>query len=269
MKAVAVCGVAVLLTCSMALGSGRKPVDEPKVVSESTAAAKQPVVSLMDSFPDAVSYPAVGFGAEVTGEEAARLTALVGGPSDYDAKSGRLAVYRQWWEAEEHSLLESIAPGVRLLMLKENDPRMRDYVSEPRCLVLSGGKLYGLDALNRLLLDAGFSFDSIEMTLTAKVAVLFATFGRSPLDTHFYRRGVPIRPPPGFPAITFLSVKRDTWRPKGSSIWDGTWVDCLIDGSRERVFVSFWGADKRGQRQPERVWGAGLNFMPGFARFPK
>jgi hypothetical protein len=246
-------------------------------VKRTTAAPPPPAEAqaraLLDSFPDAVSYPAT----QVT---AMRDTALAA--SFYDLSGGQhlsredSLLYRrgraeaQWWcESGAQELLAEKLPGVRFFRGWQH---IFGYeYGNWRDMAYNGGVLYRLDALNRLLLEAGFSFDSTEMTTIAKIAVLFATFGKT-FDASGQFRDAPMptdsTPGAGFPSITFLSVSRDTWRPKGSSIWDGTWVDCLFDGTRGRAFVSFWGADERGRRQPERVYGAGLNLMPWPAHLP-
>jgi len=270
LRSAALCALLTLGLCSVALGWGRKPPIEPAAGGDSAVLPRGHYAdALKDSFPDAVSYPAVGFGDEIKGEEAKALTSLVASSSDYVGDTRTIAVTRRWWECKPHHLVSAVLPKVRFYRLTENDYRMMDGSELSRIVAVSGNRIYSTDALNRFLLEAGFTFDSTEMPSIAKVAVLLATLGKWPPDTNPYLRGEAQRPAPGFPAITFLSVKRDTWRPKGSSVWDGVWVDCILDQRRVKVFVSFWGADKWGRRQPERVFGGGMNLMPGPVRLPR
>jgi len=274
LRTVAVCGIAALLVCSIALGWGRKPPKEPELKQGS--AAKPAKVGLTaavrDSFPDAASYPAVGFGDEIKGEAAGMLTSLVSGPSDYHRKSGHLAVTRRWWGSQPHPFLDSVLPGVRFLRLGEEDYRVTDVGTRYTVSALRDNRLYSTASLNQLLLDAGFTFDTTEMTTIAKIAVLFAAFGKTTDSSGRLRDGsapTDASSGIGFPAITFLSTTRDTWHRKGSSVWDGVWVDCMMDGHRMRAFVNFWGADRRGRRQLELVYGGGLHLTPWPTRLPQ
>jgi len=255
MKAVAVCGVAVLLTCSMALGWGRKPVEEPKAVSDSAVAAKQPIVSLMDSFPDAVSYPATSLEDAVVSPEAQRLNALLGDTQD---------VRREWWLSHRHPFIDSVLPGVNFLVVSEEDWRVWDVGKAGRPLIQGGKKLYPLNALNRVMLDAGFTFDSAEMPTIARTAVLFATFGKRAGPSGqltFGRTPTDSFAGDGFPAITFLSMKRGERRYRSGYVGPGISADCVIDGARNNVFVEFVGPDRRGFAEPERVMGTGIDFL--------
>jgi hypothetical protein len=195
------------------------------------------------------------------GEEAAWLTSLVSSPSDYETKSGQLVVKRRWWESGPHPLLSSVLPDVQFCGLGETDGRSTDASEGFRVFALRDNRLYAMDALNRLLLDAGFTFDSTEMPAMAKIAVLFATFGRT-RDTSIlgleWWRPTSNR---GFPAITFLSAKRGERRSQSGLVAQGVRVDCLIDGVRNNVFVQFVGPDRRGLAEPERVMGRGIDFM--------
>lgn len=225
------------------------------------------LLALSDTFPDLVSYPATAFGEQIQGEEAAMLTSLAVSPSDFD-ENGKSFVGRKWYQSGPQSFLDSVLPGTRFLRQTSTDARYRPCLPFNQYFALLGGKLYGMDALNRLSLDAGFTFDSTKMPTIAKIAVLLATFGRAP-DTSRpdLNRWQPTSSR-GFPAITFLSVKRDTWHPVPSPRSDGIRVECLIDGVRKSIFVGFWGADKWGRRGVLLVNGDGLQLTPTTTRLP-
>jgi len=271
LRPVVVCGIAALLTCSAAMGWGRKPPKEPKVKQGSAGkpASAESTAAVRDSYPDAASYPAVRFSDEIKGEAAGMLTSLVSSPSDYHRKSGHLAVTRRWWETESHPFLDSVLPGVRFLRLSEEDYRVTDVGARYTVSALRDNRLYPAARLNQLLLGAGFTFDTTEMTTIAKIAVLFAAFGKTAGSSGRFRDGIAptdSSPGVGFPAITFLSVERGEWKhPKHGDVRRGASADCIVDGWRRGFFIEFTG---RARAEPEFLFTAQGEFLMRFAGIP-
>jgi len=244
------------LACGTALASGRRakgPVEPPMSKT------------LKDSFPDAVSYPATRFGDWITGELADRFYDLSGAGyatgimRKYYGSSGRLEDQR-WRESGPQGFLTPILPGVRFFHALESPRCARDAWPSGQGWVYTGTKLYRVDALNRVLLEAGFSFDSTEMPTIAKAAVLFAAFGKSFPEPVGHGWVGPPPPERGFPAITFLSMKREEKHYSGA-VGQGIRVQCIINGIRVNPYVALDGADKWGRRQVDRVFGGGLDLM--------
>jgi hypothetical protein len=217
------------------------------VAKESTA--------FKDSFPHEVSYPATMLGPKVDGPTDTLIRQVVnsryGGPSDY-----RYDAYT----SPRHPLLDRVLPGASFMrvFIRGLLPEMRT----TQRYVVAGPKLYGLDALNRVLLEAGFNFDSTEMPTIAKIAVLFATFGKTFDASGQVRDGqVPTDSSPGagFPAITFLSVKTGEWQhPIHKDVRRGVLADCMVDGQRMHLFVEFVNS---GRPEPQAVYSPGGSFM--------
>jgi hypothetical protein len=220
--------------------------------------------ALKDSFPDAVSYPATRLSPLQQSDLTDELYDLSGGSHlGYNDSllnkplRGR-AERQEWFESESHVLLTKLLPGMRTLreVYTPFGGERADFVKD---WVFSSGRLYRLGKLNQLLLDVGFTFDSTEMPTIAKIAVLFASFGKSFLDTGRIGWGTVPVPPHGFPAITFLSVKKGEWQhPVHKDIRRGVLVDCLVDGQRMRLFVEFVNS---GRPEPQAVYSPGGGFM--------
>jgi hypothetical protein len=206
-----------------------------------------------DSFPDAVSYPAT----RLTLLQDSSLTARL-----YDL-SGARHLRQTWYESEPQGLLVKLFPGVRVLRQVYN--LAGEHIDFENDWALHNGRLRRLDRLNQLLLDAGLTFDSTEMPTIAKMAVLFATYGKSFPDTGYIGRHPYPLPAHGFPAITFLSVKKGEWQhPKQNDIYNlrrGMYVDCIVDGQRAPMFVSFIG---NRPPQPEEVFALSDRFLQRF-----
>ena len=232
----------LVLVALLALACGLAFASDP-VANESTA--------FKDSFPDAVSYPGVRLGDPVDLALSKHLDSLFPFANPLRRPDSSLAVPSgNWQESERQPFLDRVLPGVRILFVRWYPPGYEH--SHTASAAYLGGKVYRLDVLNRLLLDAGFSLDSTEMPTIAKIAVLFATFGKSPADTG---RLIPMSEPPvptqGFPAITFLSVKRGEWKhPKFGYEARGVMLDCVVDGRRERYLLEF---DGKHRLQPEAL----------------
>jgi len=120
-------------------------------------------------------------------------------------------------------------------------------------LAVRDGKLYSLRQLNRLLLDAGFPFDSASAPTAAKIAVLFSLLGdqftytltpRPQFDWRKYR--VPdIDSAQAFPAVEFRRVEWDTalWTDK-AGVKRRTLevlVECDVDGKATEMRIGFRG----------------------------
>lgn len=194
LRSVVVCGIAVLLMCSTAMGWGRKPPKEPGAASFRATA----LVPLKDSGLTAALYDLSG-GEHLSAEESLCYRQLHG-----------RAEWQRWGVSEPQGLLAQVLPGVRILH-EVYTPLGGEHLDYVKDWAFANGQLYPLDALNRVLLDAGFTFDSTEMATIAKVAVLFAALGKRADSSGRFRTGsthADIDPGIGFPAITFLSVKR-------------------------------------------------------------
>jgi hypothetical protein len=215
--------------------------------------------ALADSFPDAVSYPATLLESELKGPVADSLWKL----SSAGWCPPRV-LQLQAYASQTHPLLATLIPRVTFVQARISARGATGYES----YAVMDGRPYRLDGLNRLLLDAGFTFDSTEMPTIAKIAVLCATFGNFPPDTN--RVGRYVLPPPtrGFPAITFLSARRDTTHPPQTYRMDGVRLQCLVDGVRMSVFVRFTNPDKWGRREVDGLGGGGLQMVPVETRLP-
>jgi hypothetical protein len=236
------------LLCGLALGWGRKP---PKPDS---------LDALRDSFPEAVSYPAVRPIGPVTRSDATMLNSLANAGMD---SLTRDQVSRQWWLSNPHPFVESLVPGAQLYRCRWRRGRV---LESETYFALFQGKLYGAGHLNYLLLDAGFSFDTSQMLVTAKAAVFFAVFGWQRPDTSARRQwsDMPTPPPSDpltFPAVAFLSVKRGVRRYPSGYVAQGVYLDCVIGTLPNTVFVEFYGSDEHGRAVLNRVMGTGINFM--------
>jgi hypothetical protein len=270
MDMAAVCGVGALLMCCsvpvrqvdargrprgrvsadsihrMALGTLPPSVIRQRAHTDSIVRAKARADSLWrralaDSFPDVPSYPGTSL-HDMSEAETRVMDDLLG---------TKPFIHRQWWESQRHPFLESVLPKVRFFRMDEADSRVCDGGPGANYLSLRNGKLYHLARINYLLLDAGFTFDSTQRPTIVKLVALFATFGKQPQDTG--RRPWDTPPPPtrGFPAITFLSVRRGEWQPphlNAANLRRGWHVDCLLDGQRTQLFVTYRGPE------PEEVW---------------
>jgi hypothetical protein len=229
----------LVLATILALACGAAFASDP-VASESTA--------FKDSFPDAVSYPATVVDSRLEGPIADSIQQAA-------VRSLGVGVSTQTYVSQPHPLFAALLPDASFLRTKVDAPPEFQTTNSH---VQMAGKRYRLESLNRLLLDAGFAFDSTEMRTMAKIAVLFATFGWK-FDTSgnlaFGREPTNSTPGDGFPAITFLSVKRGEWLPphlKGPfNVRRGLYVDCLVDGSRVPMFVGFTG---NRHPQPDEVF---------------
>ena len=249
LRSVVVCGIAALLTCSVAFAWGRKPPKEPVAVSYGATA----LVPLKDSSLTAALYDLSG-GEHLSAEESLCYRQLHG-----------RAEWQRWNESEPQGLLAQVLPGVRILH-EVYTPLGGEHLDYVKDWAFANGHLYPLDALNRVLLDAGFTFDSTEMATIAKVAVLFAAFGKRADSSGRFRAGsthADIDPGIGFPAITFLSVKRGEWKhPRHGDVRRGVSADCIVDGRRRGFFIEFTG---RARAEPEFLFTAQGEFLMRFA----
>lgn len=214
--------------------------------------------ALRDSFPGAVSYPAVPLGPKASGlvgdSVCGAIVTRYGGPDtfEYDA-----------YASPGHPFLRKELPGIvfvrafvrgRLVNMRRTDR-----------YAITGSKVYEFEGLNELLLASGFTFDSTEMPVIARITVLFALFGKTFDASGQVRDGAApagTEPGAGFPAVAFLSATRDTWRLGTFPRADGIRVQCLIDGVRRGVFVGFFEADSWGRRAVEVLNSDGLQFAP-------
>ncbi len=239
------------LTALLATACGLVFASDP-VASESTA--------FKDSFPDAVSYPATLLGPLPPGPTADsfhRAAAAWAGSPDH--------AYTKTYLSQPHPLLARLLPRATFARTQVDvPPEYRGNVD----IVKMDGRLWGLGALNNLLLGARFSFDSTEMPTMAKLAVLFATFGKTFDDSGGLRFAATLtdsQPGIGFPAITILSTKRGEWLPPHLTgvfnIRRGMYVDCIVDEQRMPMFVGFTG-DRH--PQPEEVFTLSDRFLQRF-----
>ncbi len=236
--------------------------------------------TLADSFPDAVSYPATLVASRPEGPMADSFhnaaARWAGSPSRAITKT---------YLGQPHPLLAKLLPRVTFTRTQVFIPPEFHGTLEQATM---GGRIYRMDALNRLLLEAGFTFDSTEMPTIAKIAVLFATFGQV-VDTSDRFRFVPrstdvqsgggfpgqfrsapmptdSQPGHGFPAITFLSVKKGEWQhPVHKDIRRGVRVDCMVDGRRTDFLIEFTGMARA---EPDFLFTTPGEFLMMFEGIP-
>jgi hypothetical protein len=173
-----------------------------------------------------------------------------------------------WYESARHPLMDSALPHVRFFMAQGGDW----YESQDLSLLLSDSAFWYPTDLSRVLLQRRPATEYANRAWIAKVAIVVASFGRSPKMAFATAKEVEMDPAmqfqsnpdrnAGFPAIEFRSFK-DTvavtdmqrWlRHPGSSspVWThGILVDCCIGGLDRRLFVTF------GPSWPSAVYSAG------------
>jgi hypothetical protein len=232
-----------------AAASGRKPVGDTLLPP-----------ALRDSFPDAVSYPAAPIADQLDSSRANSLRSLA-----------NLGAAGWWWRSTRHPFLDSVLPGIEVYRVPFADGRVTgpgsfgeaDYASYR-------GKLYPLEKLNDLLQDAGLAADTANWPAIARVAALFALFGREFVQTEsglvargkpytsdreWYSRDPNAKPPPpdpiagrawtsnlsggiGFPSLAILKVERQVpeMRPRAP-----VRVHCLVDEKPCTLDVYFSG----------------------------
>lgn len=192
--------------------------------------------------PGVESYPATRFGEALSGIERARLDSLALAQV-YRGEAAK-TLYQFWWrESSGQPLLDSLLPGVRFYEMKVHDVSTVDASPHLRTVALRNGRLYTLERLNSLLLDAGFTFDSLAAPTIARVAVLVSLLGKtlaSKLDVPLRLIAAPDAQ--AFPAVEFRKVERDSWiHPVHKDKRYGVSLDCVIDGKPVKLHLEFEG----------------------------
>ncbi|GEM_PF-5093928 len=234
-------------------------------------AVGQPNGQQMESAPDSAHRAGVARGVQP--EEDARAVhqriVRLGGPASYAGAGYRdcpagcpssdsiLRSYRNasWYENDAYPFLDSVFPGVRLVKVALGIYGQVDYF-----VVFRDGYTRGLNDLNTIMEDRGFSFDSSEMNTIAKTAVLFMYVQNRPLvrpESQADRKTEPTNDgfyyaaPSGIPAIAFKSFKREFATEAGLVRGGKVTVECEIDGVARTVGVAFHG---RTTFVPDAIW---------------
>jgi hypothetical protein len=137
-----------------------------------------------------------------------------------------------------HPFLDRVLPGVSFAAVPYGQWRLGRYL---RGAITSDGRFYQSDDLNSLLLTMGYTCDGAELQTIAKIAILLQHFTVPVPDFGDDRSGLP-KPKPGFPAVAFRSVTRETMKkPFGA---DDTILTVLftINGKDVTAKVHFYVA---------------------------
>jgi hypothetical protein len=229
--------VLLAILANPAVASGRKPVGDTLLPP-----------ALRDSFPDAVSYPAVPIVARWTPAESALLRNRVGGwnrmewmrsigefmfDAGYTPPDDRLMDGEHVLRAATVPELEALVPGAVLFNPARQAPGGH--------FIAYRDSVFAVTGLNRLFRYAGVSFDTSTMVARARLAVLLVAALEEKVPEPPHGRGISDMPPtpvcdigsPAVPQVSFLSTKREN--PVGSA----------------RVIIEYTASGKRGRRTVE------------------
>ena len=239
--------ILLAILANPAFASGRKPVGDTLLPP-----------ALRDSFPDAVSYPAVPIVARVTPAESALLRNRVGGwdyaewlrsegitkifDGGYDPPDDRLMDGEHVLRAATVPELEALMPGAVLFNRARQAPGAH--------FIAYRDSVFAVAGLNRLFRYAGVSFDTSTMVARARLAVLLVAALEEKVPEPPHGRGISDIPPtpvcdigsPAVPQVSFLSVNvRNPMvgRP-GVARVD---FECVVGPSRGHRMVEFWRSD--------------------------
>jgi Tol biopolymer transport system component len=197
----------------------------------------------------------VSLGGVATYPETRFSECIAGCPSaDSILRSYRNA---SWYENDAYPFLDSVFPGVRLVKVAVGIHGQVDYF-----VVFRDGYTRGLNDLNTIMEDRGFSFDSSEMNTIAKIAVLFMYVQHRPIvrpksqaerETEPMTDGFYYAAPSGIPAIAFKSFKREFVTKAGLVRGGKVTVECEVDGVERTVAVTFH-SDARSRYIPGGIW---------------
>jgi len=191
-------------------------------------------------------------------------------PDGCPSSDSILRSYRNasWYEIDAHPFLDSLFPGVRLVKVALGAHGESDYF-----VVFKDGYTRGLNDLNTILEDRGFSFDSSEMNTIAKIAVLFMYVQRPPVVRPLTREMEMQQLLEGdyasasspryraLPFVAFKSFKRELVTEAGIVRGGKVIVECEIDGIERTVGVAFHG---RTRFIPDGIWTQDgvIQYMP-------